>query len=152
MKLLLKRIAKKSTYTIGRLYIDGQYFCDTIEDVDRGLKQTMALALIQKLKVLHKTAIPTGNYIITLNVVSPKFGSKDFYKTNANGGRLPRLIGVPGFDGVLIHVGNTEEDSSGCIIVGQNKVVGKVVNSKAIFSSLYKKLQLAKDKITITIE
>lgn len=152
MKLLLKRIAKRPTYTIGKLYIDGTYFSDTIEDTDRGLKQNMPLSQIQRIKVMHKTAIPTGTYDVTLNVVSPKYSSKTFYNTNANGGRVPRLINVLGFEGILIHCGNTAEDSSGCIIVGQNKVVGKVINSKEVFTKLYQKLRSSTDKITITIE
>ena len=62
MKLLLKRVAKRDTYTIGKLYIDGQYFCDTIEDKDRGLKQNTPLSTIKNTKIQNKTAIPTGTY------------------------------------------------------------------------------------------
>lgn len=151
MKLLLKRIAKKPTYTIGKLYVDGQYFCDTIEDKDRGLTQNMSLDAIKRIKIVNETAIPTGTYKVVINVVSPRFGGKDFYKKNANGGRLPRLLNTPGFDGVLMHCGNTAADSAGCLIVGRNKAVGKVLESKETFIKLYKKLQEAKDGITITI-
>jgi len=73
MKLTLKRIAKKEKYTIGKLYIDDVYFCDTCEDTDRGMKQTMPLTEIKKLKIPGETAIPTGTYKITLDVQSPKF-------------------------------------------------------------------------------
>ena len=152
MKLLLKRIAKRDTYTIGKLYIDGQYFCDTIEDKDRGLKQSMSLSEILRLKIQNKTAIPTGTYKITINVVSPRFSKKDFYIQNANKGRVPRLLNIPGFDGVLMHVGTDENSSSGCIIVGKNKIVGKVLESKDTFIKLYKKLQTSANNITITIE
>ena len=152
MKLLLKRIAKKPTYSIGKLYIDGQYFCDTIEDTDRKLTQNMSIQQIQKIKISNKTAIPTGTYKITLNQVSPRFGGKDFYKKYADGGKLPRLQNVPGFEGVLIHVGNTAEDSSGCILVGKNKEIGKVLDSKNTFINLYRKLKSSTDNITITIE
>lgn len=152
MKLELKRIAKKSTYTIGKLYVDGQFVCNTLEDTDRGLTQNTPLSEIKKIKVTSKTAIPTGTYEITMNVISPRFGSKSFYKQYANNGRLPRLLNVPGFEGVLIHVGNTAEDSAGCILVGNNTVVGKVMNSKETFKKLYPILQKAKDKITITIQ
>lgn len=151
MKLTLKRIAKRNTYTIGRLFIDGVYFSDVLEDKDRGLKQSTPLNEIKKIKVQHETAIPTGTYEITLNVISPKFSQKQFYKDYANGGRLPRLINVPGFEGILVHAGNTDKDSSGCLLVGENKVVGKVLNSQETFKKLYKKLQSAKDKITIEI-
>ena len=112
----------------------------------------MSLNDIKKIKVKDKTAIPTGTYEITLKIVSPRFSKKDFYKQYANGGRLPRLLNTPGFDGVLMHCGNSAEDSSGCLIVGQNKVVGKVINSQQTFKELYKKLSSATDKITITIE
>lgn len=152
MKLLLKRIAKRDTYTIGKLYIDGQYFCDTIEDKDRGLKQSMSLSEILRIKIQNKTAIPTGTYKVTLNVVSPRFSKKDFYMQNANKGRVPRLLNIPGFDGVLMHVGTDENSSSGCIIVGKNKIVGKVLESKDTFIKLYKKLQTSANNITITIE
>lgn len=151
MKLTLKRIAKKDTYCIGKLYINGIYFADTIEDKDRGLKQSMSLSNIKKVKVQDKTAIPSGTYEIVLNVISPKYSKQDFYKNYANGGRVPRLLNVPGWEGVLIHAGNTAEDSSGCILVGQNKIVGQVINSKDTFKKLYKILQSANEKIFITI-
>lgn len=151
MKLTVKRIAKRSTYTIGRLYIDGKYFCDVLEDRDRNLKQNMPLSEIQKTKVYGQTAIPTGTYEVTLNIVSPKFSSRSFYKNYANRGKVPRLLNVPGFDGILIHCGNSDKDSYGCLLVGENKVVGKVINSQATFKKLYPILQKAKDKITIEI-
>ena len=153
MKLLLKRIARRDKYTIGKLYIDGEYFSDTIEDKDRGLTQDMPLDEIKKIKVPNETAIPTGTYKITLNVISPKFSKYNAYKYI--GGRLPRLLDVPGYSGVLMHIGNTAEHSSGCLIVGQNTQVGKVLNSTVTFKKLYAKLQEANKRgevITITIE
>lgn len=152
MQVTLKRIAKKEKYTIGKLYVDEKYVCDTIEDKDRGLKSTMSIKDINAKKVKHETAIPTGTYELTLNVISPKFSKQSFYLTNANKGRVPRLLSVKGFDGILIHTGVNQDSSSGCIIVGENKVVGKVINSKDTFIKLYKILQEAKDKIYITIE
>lgn len=149
MKLLLKRIAKKSNYTIGKLYIDGEYFSDTLEDRDRGLTQSMSLDQIQKIKVKDKTAIPTGVYDITLNIVSPKFKNSSWAKPY--GGKIPRLLGVPGYEGVLIHPGNSAEDTSGCVLVGENKAVGKVLNSQATFHKLMSKLK-GQSNITITIE
>lgn len=148
MKLTLKRIAKKKTYTIGKLYIDDVYFCDTIEDVDRGLYQGQNLDLIKKIKIPNKTAIPRGTYKITLNVVSPKYSKKKIYQEICNG-RVPRLLNVPGYEGVLIHIGNTAEDSAGCILVGENKQVGKVLNSTETFRRLYKKI---KEQNNLTIE
>lgn len=153
MDLRLDRIAKKATYTIGKLYINGEYFCDTLEDRDRGLNSAMTSSHINALKIAGKTAIPTGTYEITLNVVSPKYSQKTWYKENCNGGRVPRLLNVPGFDGILIHVGNDHTDTSGCILVGKNTQVGKVLNSRDTFLKLYKELLSAKNEtIKITIQ
>ena len=152
MKILLKRIAKKATYTIGKIYVDGQYVCDCIEDKDRGLKQSMTLEQIKKLKVCGQTAIPTGEYKVTLNVISPKYSKSTWYKQNANGARVPRILNVKGFDGVLIHTGNTAADSQGCVIVGVNDKVGIVSKSKETFKKLYQILQSSKDDITLTIQ
>lgn len=152
MKLELKRI-KLPKYTIGRLSIDGEYFCDTLEDVDRGLTQTTPIATIKKKKVYGQTAIPTGTYEITMQVTSPRFSKRTFY-WNFCKGKLPRLLNVPGFDGILIHIGNTAKDTEGCILVGKNTKVGAVMNSTETFKKLYKKLQEANkhgEKITITI-
>ncbi|MDR2286828.1 MAG: DUF5675 family protein [Prevotellaceae bacterium] len=128
-KLTVKRIARKPSYTIGKLYVDDVYFCDTIEDTDRGLKQSMPLSEIKHIKVMSQTAIPTGTYSVIVNVSPSKKRL------------LPRLIDVPGFEGILIHRGNTAEDSSGCIIVGENKVVGKVINSTGYETRLVEILQ-----------
>jgi hypothetical protein len=137
MKLRLERIARRPTYTIGRLYVDGVYFCDTLEDKDRGLRQDMPLSEIKRIKVQGETAIPTGEYRMIVNI-SP-----------AKKRLLPRLLNVPGFDGILIHRGNTAKDSSGCILVGENKVVGKVINSTEYELKL---VGLLKDEEEITIE
>ena len=155
MNITVKRIAKRASYTIGKMYIDGKYFCDTCEDTDRGLTQYMSLAEIKRKKIYSRTAIPTGTYNVTMNVVSPRFSKRDFYKKNCDGGRVPRLLNVPGFDGVLIHVGNSAADSNGCLLVGKNSQVGKVLNSTNTFLALYKKLKEASlkgEKITITIQ
>lgn len=153
MKILVKRIAKKATYTIGKLYINGEFFCNTIEDKDRGLRSDMSLEEIKKIKIPSVTAIPTGTYKITIDVISPKFSKKAAYQYID--GKLPRLIGVKGFDGILIHQGTTEKDSAGCLIVGKNTIVGKVTQSQATFRALYAKMKEAKERgeeITITIE
>lgn len=140
MKILVKRIAKKDTYTIGKMYIDGKYFCDTLEDKDRGLTQTTPLSIIKSKKVPGQTAIPTGTYKVIVNK-SPKFGRM-----------LPRLLDVPGFDGILIHRGNTDKDSSGCLLVGENKVVGKVINSTGYELKLVNLLQSTREPIEISIQ
>ena len=141
MKLKLIRSYLGPKYTIGHLYINGEYFCDTIEDVDRKLSNKMSREEISKNKIKHETAIPYGRYTITMKVVSPKYSAKPKYKFT--GGRMPRLISVPGFDGILIHPGTTQNDSSGCLIVGLNKEVGKVINSFDTFSKLWNILEKA---------
>lgn len=149
MEILVRRIAKRPTYTIGRMYIDGKYVCDTLEDTDRGLKQSMPLEEIKKKKIYGKTAIPTGTYKVTMNVVSPKFKNKTWAKPY--GGKLPRLLDVPGYEGVLIHPGNTADSTNGCVLVGINSVVGKVMNSQATFKKVMAILTKGTD-ITITID
>lgn len=154
MKLLLKRIYNCKDYCIGHLYVDGIFVCDTIEDVDRGLDNSMSLTEILNKKVKHETAIPTGTYDILMNVVSPKYSNSAYYLLICKG-KVPRLDNVKGYSGVLIHTGNTAADSSGCIIVGYNKVKGKVINSKVAFEKLYAILNAANNRgetITITID
>ena len=150
MELVLERKWKKSNYTIGILLIDNKKFCEVIEDKDRGLKDSMTTEQIKLIKKPNMTAIPTGTYVVTLDVFSSKFGNIPFYKKVCNG-KLPRLLNVKGFEGILIHCGNTQLDTSGCLIVGENKVKGKVINSKITFEKLYNILKNSKDKITIKI-
>ena len=139
MDLLLERIYTNKDYTIGHLYLmeNGvkKYLFDTIEDADRGLDDSMNLTEIKNKKVYCKTAIPTGEYTITMNVKSPSFSKKTYYKNFCNG-YLPRLLNVKGFDGILMHKGVDEDSSCGCIIVGYNKVKGKVIDSQKAFESL----------------
>ena len=134
MELRLKRIAKKDTYTIGRLFIDGEYFCDTLEDKVRDLSK--------EAKVKGQTAIPTGRYRVYLTY-SPRFKRI-----------LPLLEDVPQFTGVRIHRGNTAKDTEGCILVGYNREVGKVLDSAVTEQRLMAVLQNAVNKgeqIFITI-
>lgn len=111
MKLLVRRIALQPTYTIGKLYIDGEYFCDTLEDRVRDLSR--------EAKVAGQTAIPEGRYMVSVTM-SPRFGRL-----------LPLLHDVPQFTGVRIHSGNTAKDTQGCILVGYNREKGKVLDSRA---------------------
>ena len=150
MELDIKRIARRENYTVGRLYIDGKYFCDTLEDKDRGLRQDMPVAVIRATKRKGITAIPTGRYRVTLAVQSPKFSKRAIYQFC--NGYLPRLINVPGYDGVLIHIGNTARDTEGCLLVGRDTQVGKVLDSRKTFIELYDRLLGAKDDIYIKIE
>jgi hypothetical protein len=88
-------------------------------------------------KVMHETAIPYGTYEIAMDVESPKYSNYNKYPwAKEFEGFLPRLLNVPEFEGVLIHVGNHAGHSSGCILVGENKVKGKVINSASIFKKI----------------
>ena len=138
MEIVLKRRFKGLKYTIGSLFINDEYFCDTIEDIDRYLDSSMSLEDIKNIKVYGETAIPYGTYKIDMNTISPKF--KDRIWAKPYGGKLPRLLNVKGFDGVLIHVGNNEQDTLGCLIVGENKLKGKVINSTITFDTTKKNL------------
>lgn len=152
MKLLLDRKWKKDTYTIGNLYIDGVWFSNTLEDKDRGLKDSMSLSQIKSLKQPKITAIPTGTYKVTLDVISPKFGKIPFYK-DINNGKVPRLLNVKGYDGILIHVmdgAKGAELSEGCIGIGRNLIKGGLLQGKEYYTKLYN--MLLKDKNNITIE
>lgn len=149
MKLLLKRIALRESYTIGRLYVDGTYFCDTCEDKVRDNNRDGDLDDIGEGKVYGQTAIPYGTYRVVMNVQSPKYSQRASYAWCK--GYLPRLVDVPHFEGILIHSGNDATHSAGCILVGENKVRGKVINSMATLKRLVNILSSA-DNITITIE
>lgn len=137
MEIKVERKYRKQDYTIGTMYIDGKYLCDTVEDCDRGLTQDTTLDEIKRRKVYGKTAIPMGRYRVVLSY------SDKFKKT------LPLLKDVVGFSGIRIHSGNTAEDSLGCIIVGENKIKGGVINSKATMEKLMQRLRNEKN---ITIE
>ena len=149
MELRLDRVATNATYTIGHLYVDGVYFCDTLEDADRGLRQDMELSELRRRKVSGITAIPTGRYGVRLDVVSPKYAQREEYAPI--GGRLPRLVDVPGYSGVLIHIGNYPEDTEGCILVGRNKQKGAVLESRQTFFALYERLKEAEEEIFISV-
>lgn len=118
MQITLYRKYPKPTYTIGQLFIDGQYFCDTCEDVDRGLDQLMPTAEILKRKVQNETAIPTGEYIVRFTY-SPRFKRL-----------VPAIENVKGFSGVRIHAGNTAKDTEGCVLLGMNTIKGGVTSSR----------------------
>lgn len=153
LELVLKRVAARDHYTIGKLYINGTPFCDTLEDTDRELDQAMPLEELLAKKVPGKTAIPTGIYRITMNRKSPKFSKIDYYKDFCDG-YIPRLLGIPGFEGVLIHRGNTEGNTEGCLLVGDNTSKGGLSHSKDRWEQLMRlHLLPAKEKgIPITIE
>ena len=139
MELILKRIAKRKTYTIGRLYIreqvmdeylpgyEDRYFCDTLEPTWRDYEHGAY-------KVKGRSAIPEGRYAVVISW-SPKF--KQW---------LPILLGVPKFEGIRIHAGNTAKDTEGCILIGLNKLVGQVVDSRIWLHRLKQKIVEAKGR------
>ena len=148
MELILERIAKRKTYTIGRLsileevideYSTGtaeRYFCDTLEPTWRDYKNGAY-------KVKGRSAIPEGRYAVVISF-SPKF--KQW---------LPILLGVPKFDGIRIHAGNCSEDTEGCILVGKNRLVGQVLDSRIWLHRLKQKIVEAKGRgepVWITIK
>ena len=140
MRLTLKRIANKKDYCIGKLYINGQYFCDTLEDRDRGLSDSMTEEEIKQLKQYGETAIPIGIYTVLLTY-SPKYKKV-----------MPLINRVKGYSGIRIHSGNTNKDTLGCVLVGKNRVVGRLTDSRNTYNALYKRLlQKGSNKITIEI-
>ena len=149
MELRLHRKYKKDNYTIGHLYVEGLYFCDTLEDKVRQLNSLSD-------KVYGETAIPQGRYRITLDIKSNKFAQYSFYKDVCNG-YLPRLMSVPFFDGILLHIADGYKGADlleGCIGVGKNKIKGGLLYGKEVFTELYAKLEQAKKRgetIWITI-
>ena len=143
MEIQVNRIARKDGYTIGRMSLNGEYFCDTLEDTDRGLNAAMSVDEILSKKRKGITAIPTGKYDVILTF-SPRFKRV-----------LPLLLSVKGYEGVRIHPGNTAEDTEGCLLVGENKEKGKVLNSRATLEKLMSVLlecEERKEKVTILIE
>lgn len=133
MKLKLVRKYRKETYTIGKLYVDGVYLCDTIEDRDRGLDDSMSLADIMVKKRYGETAIPYGTYKVEITY-SPKYKKM-----------MPEIKNVKGFSGIRIHSGNTAKDTLGCLIIGKNTQVGMVTESRKTYNKLFALLKDAKD-------
>lgn len=149
MKIVIDRKWKKPTYTIGMVSIDGKRFgdgvhwCSSLEDADRGLKQSMSEAEIKKRKIAGKTAIPAGEYRVVVTY-SPRFQKN-----------LPLLVDVPGYSGVRFHSGNTAADTEGCLLFGENSVKGKVLNSRYWCNKLQGLIEAAikrGEKVTLTID
>ena len=134
------RIANRPTYCIGKLYIDGIYQCDVLEDTDRGLDDKMSEAEILKKKVKGQTAIPSGVYPVYITW-SPKYKKP-----------MPLIENVKGYSGIRIHSGNSSKDTEGCLLVGKNKEVGKVLESRKTYNELFNILNKTDEKIIIDIQ
>jgi len=133
LDLLVHRKWKKEKYTIGRMFANGTFLFNTLEDTDRGLASWMTEAVIKTMKIAGITAIPTGTYEIRLTV-SPKFKNKPWAKKY--GGLVPEIVGVIGYSGVRIHPGTDASSTEGCILVGDNTAVGKVTSSQKRYCEL----------------
>lgn len=153
MELVVERKWKKSTYTIGILYVNGEYFSETCEDRDRGLTQDMSVQEIKKLKVYGQTAIPTGRYEVRMTY-SPKFANRSFARMY--NGKVLEIMDVKGYSGVRIHPFNTAEESYGCIAPGRNLEKGKVLQSTKHYLQLLERHILPAmrrgEKIWLTIK
>lgn len=136
LKLKTDRAWKKAAYTIGRFFVNGTRFHESLEDADRGLDQTMSLAEISSNKIYGVTAIPRGTYKVILSV-SPKFKNKSW--AAKYGGLVPEIVGVKGYSGVRIHPANYATELEGCVSVGENKVKGGVINSVKCYLELMDK-------------
>lgn len=119
MKVVVERKWKKEAYTIGRVYIDGEFFSNSLEDRDRGLTQNMSEKEIKAKKVYGETAIPSGKYIVKMTY-SPRFKRK-----------MPQIMDVKGFSGIRIHSANDAKELEGCQAYGKNTMPGKVTESRA---------------------
>ena len=142
MKISVERYLYSKDFTLGNVYLDGLYECKSLEDEHR------------EVKVMHETCIPEGVYNVTLRT----FGSHhEKYKV-----KFPEIHkgmlwvkDVPGFTSILIHIGNSDEDTSGCLLVGvvADEKNGKVYKSTEAYLKLYRKVTDAmKRGETVTIE
>jgi len=128
MELRVERTDFSETSTIGKLYVDDQFECYTLEDK------------VRPVKIKGKTAIPAGRYEVIVNF-SQRFGRM-----------LPLFLNVPNFEGVRIHPGNTAADTEGCILVGETKDAEFIGQSKLAFDGLFNKLKATSETEKIFIE
>jgi len=138
MLMLLRRLHRRQGYTIGRLWLDGEPFCDTLEDRDRQLSRAMGDEQVRVRKVAGETAIPTGRYSVRL---SRSYSFSNTTWARQHGGLVPEVLDVPGFTGIRIHPGNTTADTRGCVLVGKNTAKGKVTSSRETWHALMDRLE-----------
>lgn len=135
----LERAWRRETYTVGKVFLDGQRFCESMEDKDRGLTQDMSEEEIKRVKVYGETAIPAGVYTVKMTY-SPKYKRM-----------MPEVLNVPGYSGIRIHSGNTAKDSLGCILLGRNTKVGMVTESRKTCKEFERLLEAAGGECKLTI-
>lgn len=157
MEFELIRKYKKETYTIGDLYCNGVFVCNTLEDKDRGLNEKSKLSDIKwtKLQHLKETAIPKGRYLISTSYFRGMARKHKWYQTTSCKGHIPCLTHVPGFTGILIHCGVNAEHTEGCILVGRNTKKGRLTDSKICFKKISDLIMRAKsrdEEVWITIK
>lgn len=139
MEAKLERAWRLETYTVGKVFVDGKRFSESMEDKDRGLTQDMPLDEIKRVKVYGETAIPTGTYTVKMT-----YSQK--YKR-----MMPEVLNVPGYSGIRIHSGNTAKDSLGCILLGRNTKVGMVTESRKTCEEFERLLKAAGGECKLTI-
>lgn len=153
MVILIDRKWKKGTYTVGNLYVNGQFFSNTLEDKDRNLSDVMSAEQIAQRKIYGETAIPTGTYEVKMTYSNRLHGRAYAKKYN---GKLPEVIGVKGFAGIRFHPFNKPQETYGCISVGKNNIKGQVTQATAYFYKLVDNYILPAiskgEKITLTIK
>ncbi len=133
MKLTVVRTDRLPNKTFGLLDIDGVFECFTLEDTDRKLESNPTA------KVYGETAIPRGKYVVVIDF-SHRFKQL-----------MPHVLGVPLFDGIRIHPGNTAADTHGCILVGTSRTTEGLAASKMAYSKLMLKLSATKEPITLEV-
>lgn len=131
MELKIVRYIFNPDETIGRLFIDGVYFCDTLEPTERGLNSCLSVEQNRQLKIYGKTAVPVGEYALIMTY-SPRFKRI-----------LPELLNVPSFEGVRIHSGNTKDDTQGCFLLGDYVGGGRLQKSRPRVDELCRKINLS---------
>ena len=152
ISLVLERKWKKSTYTIGRFYVEGAYFGNSMEGKDRGMNKSWPLKTIELTKAHGRTAIPAGSYVVQLTH-SPKFASRSWGKSY--NGLVPEIMDVPGFSGIRIRPLSTADDSLADIGIGENKYKGRIVYATRYYRDLMSNYlvpaHIRGEAITITI-
>lgn len=140
MTIKIVRDTFSQTSSIGKLYINDIYFCETLEDFDRALTNILSLEDIKRIKLFGKTAIPYGKYEMIVSY------SSKFKKY------LPLLLNVPGFSGIRVHAGNTAVDTDGCILLGETREADKILNSRKVMTKFINIILRAARKEKIMFE